>query len=30
VALVYWRLARVEEKWNDALVAEPADEVVSV
>ena len=30
VALVYWRLARVEEKWNDALVSERADEVVSV
>src|ERR1700689_531878 len=30
VALVYWRVARVEEKWNDALVSERADEVVSV
>src|SRR3984885_14610177 len=30
VALVYWRLARVEEKWNDALVSESVDEVVSV
>ena len=28
VALVYWRLARVEEKWGSALVQEP-DEVVS-
>ena len=28
VALVYWRLARVEERWGSALVQEP-DEVVS-
>ena len=30
VALVYWRLAKVEEKWNDALVSESVDEAVSV
>ncbi len=30
IALVYWRLARVEEKWNDALVSESLDEAVSV
>ena len=29
VALVYWRLARVEEKWSDALAQESVDEVVS-
>jgi len=30
VALTYWRLARVEEKWSAALVQEPGDEPVSV
>ena len=29
VALVYWRLARVEEKWSDALAQDSVDEVVS-
>ena len=29
VALVYWRLARVEEKWSAALVQEGAEEAVS-
>jgi len=29
VALAYWRLARVEEKWSAALAQEPADEPVS-
>ena len=29
VALAYWRLARVEEKWSAALTQEPADEPVS-
>ena len=29
VALVYWRLARVEEKWSDALAQDAADEVMS-
>lgn len=28
-ALVYWRLARVEEKWSDALAQDPVDEVMS-
>ena len=29
VALVYWRLARVEEKWSDALAQDSVDEVIS-
>jgi len=29
VALLYWRLARVEEKWGSALPQEPADEVMA-
>ena len=29
VALLYWRLARVEEKWSSALAQEPREEVVS-
>ena len=29
VALVYWRLARVEEKWSEALAQDSVDEVVS-
>jgi len=29
VALLYWRLARVEEKWSSALVQETAEEVLS-
>ena len=29
VALLYWRLARVEEKWSSALVHEAREEVMS-
>ena len=29
VALVYWRLARVEEKWSAALAQDSVDEVMS-
>jgi high-affinity nickel-transport protein len=30
VALLYWRLARVEEKWSSALAREPREEIASV
>ena len=29
VALLYWRLARVEEKWSSAVVQEAREEVMS-
>ncbi len=30
VALLYWRLARVEEKWNEAVFTESTEEMISV